>query len=88
MKNSTKVVATMMVILLWSCGTDFVDDPAGTCVTCQTQVNTTVEACADGDGNLTVITTDASGNVIDSVTSENTLNDFQVSQEGTGATCS
>ena len=75
----------IFTFLLFSCGTDAVIDPAGSCVTC-TNNNTTIVACADGEGNITVTTTDASGNAT-AVTSENNLDDFQITQEGSGSTC-
>lgn len=87
MKNSYfKAMVILSLIYFTACGTDLLTEPAGTCVTC-TNSGTVIEACADGDGNITVVTTDANGNVTSTVTSENTLNDFQVSQEGTGSSC-
>lgn len=59
-------------------------DPAGTCVTCMTSATpaSTVVACANGDGTIT-LTIDG----VEGVTSENDLSTFQVSQEGSGSSC-
>ena len=78
-----------VILGIAACGSDFLIDPAGECVSCLTSATgaspqVSIEACADGDGNITV-TTD--GNAATAVTSELSLSDFRISQEGTGSTC-
>lgn len=50
-------------------------------------MTTTIEACADGDGNLDVVSTEASGASTSSVSTDFNLQDFQVAQEATGSIC-
>lgn len=76
------IITTVSVLSLQSCGTDFLDDPAGSCVTCMATSGETIEACADGNGNLTVTTNGANPQ-----TSERFLADFRIAQESTGSTC-
>lgn len=74
-----------LIVLISSCS-DPVVDAAGTCITC-TNMSTTIEACADGDGNLDVVTTDASGASTSALSTDFNLQDFQVAQEATGSVC-
>ncbi len=87
MEKLYTLVLCFFIIALSSC-TDTVVDAAGTCVTCSmTATSMTVEACADGEGNLDVTTTDASGASSTVVSTDFNLEDFQIAQEATGATC-
>jgi len=70
-----------------NCGSDLFVDPAGTCVTCTYAATASaparvLEACADGDGNITV---EEAGEA--PITSENTLTTFRLPHEASGATC-
>jgi len=76
-----------LTFIFSACGSDLFVDPAGTCVTCTYEATTTsparvIQACADGDGNITVEEAGESP-----VTSERTLNDFRLPHESSGATC-
>ena len=81
-KGAVILAATTIILGLASCGVDFLVDPAGSCVTCMATSGETIEACADGDGNLTVTTNGANPQ-----TSERLLADFRIAQESTGSTC-
>lgn len=72
-----------------ACGSDFLVDPAGQCVVCVTSASgtepqVTLEACADGNGNITVIT---DGDPSTALTTERSLFDFRTPQEASGSTC-
>lgn len=76
-------------LFIAGCGSDILVDPAGACVTCVTaasagQPAVSVEACADGEGNITTV---IDGDTSTAATSERLLADFQTAQESTGATC-
>lgn len=85
--NGTYIVAILVAsFFVTACAADLFVDPAGTCLTCTyeataTQAEQVITACADGDGNLTVT---ENGN---STTSENTIADFRLPHEASGATC-
>lgn len=60
---------------------------AGTCVTCVFEATTTepavtIEACANGDGTITL-----TENGVETVTSDNDTSSFAIAQESTGANC-
>lgn len=88
--NTHYILGLLLVTgLLFACGSDILVDPAGDCVTCRTAATTTepavtVQACADGEGNITTVT---NGDNSTAQTSERLLADFQLAQEATGATC-
>lgn len=86
MRALTFLTLVGTILFLSSCGSDELIDPAGTCVTC-TNMSVVIEACADGSGNLDVITTDAAGAMTSSISTDFNLQDFQVAQEATGSTC-
>ncbi len=69
-------------LFLAGCGSDLFVDPAGACTTCTYQSGRVIQACADGDGNITV---EEAG--VDPVTSDNNLLDFSLPHEASGATC-
>jgi len=77
----------MTAVFISSCGSDLPVDPAGACITCMTAATTsspsvTVEACADGAGNLTI-----TENGVATVTDAFNLDDFQITQEASGSSC-
>jgi len=82
------ILATLAFTLLFSaCGSDLPVDLAGTCVTCTYEETATmsarvIEACADGEGNITVEEAGESP-----ITSERSLIDFRLPHEASGATC-
>jgi len=84
-KMSTFIILVFGAV---ACGSDFLVDPAGACVTCTSSVATgsiSVQACADGEGNITTVTNGDQSTAV--VTDNFSLNDFQVAQEGSGASC-
>ncbi len=83
------LIAISLISGVVACGSDFLVDPAGQCVVCVTsdsgsEPQATLEACADGNGNITVIT---DGDPSTAVTSERSLVDFRTPQEASGSTC-
>lgn len=83
MKLTTIITLFFSSLFFTSCVEDVVDI-AGTCVTCTTATtpSETIQACANGDGTITLTI-----NGVEDITSENDLDTFQVTQEGTGSTC-
>ena len=79
--TSLIALISLFTLSLSSCVEDNFDI-AGTCVTCTTTTSETIEACANGDGTITLVE-----NGVETVTTENDLFTFQTSQEGNGATC-
>ncbi len=85
--NGTYIVAILVAsFFVTACSADLFVDPAGTCLTCTyeataSQAEQVITACADGDGNLTVTENGSS------TTSENTIADFRLPHEASGATC-
>ncbi len=79
----TSIIALVLLsgFSMISCTNDIVDIE-GTCVTCTTATAETIQACANGDGTITLVE-----NGIETTTSQNDLATFQVTQEGTGSTC-
>lgn len=85
--NGIYIIAlTAVGFFVTACASDLFVDPAGTCLTCTyeataNQAEQVIMACADGDGNLTVTENGSS------TTSANTIADFRLPHEASGATC-
>lgn len=81
MKDILKVSLLLVLFLLSGCS-GLEDEITGTCVLCTLPDSTTLEACANGDGTITLFE-----NGVETLTSENDTESFRIGQEVTGAIC-